>query len=43
MKVRIRYELLPLIKEYLAEGLLTNAREDFAKYFYDRVSEVLFE
>jgi len=43
MKDRVKYELMPLIKEYLAEGLLTNARDEFSKYFYDRLGEVLFE
>uniref|UniRef100_UPI002587E763 McrB family protein n=1 Tax=Algoriphagus sp. TaxID=1872435 RepID=UPI002587E763 len=37
MKNRIRYEILPLIKEYLQEGLLRNAKEEFNKYFYDRL------
>jgi 5-methylcytosine-specific restriction protein B len=43
MKNRVKYELLPLIREYLAEGLLVNAKDEFAKYFYERISEVLFE
>jgi 5-methylcytosine-specific restriction protein B len=43
MDDRIKYELLPLIREYLVEGLLTNSKDEFAKYFYDRVGEVLFE
>jgi 5-methylcytosine-specific restriction protein B len=43
MDLRIKYELLPLIREYLAEGLLTNAREELAKYFFDSIREVLFE
>lgn len=43
MKDRIKYELLPLIREYLAEGLLSNSKDEFSKYFYDRVGEVLFE
>ena len=43
MKNRVKYELLPLIREYLAEGLLINAKDEFAKYFYDRIGEVLFE
>lgn len=43
MKNRVRYELLPLIREYLAEGILTNSKDEFSKYFYDRVGEVLFE
>ncbi|MDR7664747.1 AAA family ATPase [Methanosarcina sp. Z-7115] len=43
MKDRVKYELLPLIREYLAEGLLVNAKDEFTKYFYDRIDEVLFE
>jgi 5-methylcytosine-specific restriction protein B len=43
MKDRIKYELLPLIREYFAEGILVNAKDEFAKYFYDRIGEVLFE
>jgi 5-methylcytosine-specific restriction protein B len=43
MKARIKYELLPLIREYLAEGVLSNSKDEFSKYFYDRVGEVLFE
>lgn len=43
MKDRIKYELLPLTREYLAEGILVNAKDEFAKYFYDRIGEVLFE
>jgi 5-methylcytosine-specific restriction protein B len=43
MKDRIKYELLPLIREYLAEGLIVNAKDEFSKYFYDRIGEVLFE
>lgn len=34
---RIRYELFPLIKEYLQEGLLKNAKEEFNNYFYGRI------
>jgi 5-methylcytosine-specific restriction protein B len=43
MEDRVKYELLPLIREYLAEGRLVNAKDEFAKYFYDRIGEVLFE
>lgn len=43
MKNRIRYEILPLIKEYLQEGLLRNAKEEFNKYFYDRLKISIFE
>ena len=33
MQQRLRYELQPLIQEYLAEGLLLNGREEFAMFF----------
>jgi hypothetical protein len=40
---RVKYELYPLIKEYLNEGLLRNAKEEFNSYFVDRVKKSLFE
>jgi len=40
---RIKYELFPLIKEYLQEGLLRNAREEFNNYFMNRINRTLFE
>lgn len=43
MTNRIRYELLPLIREYLAEGLLQNAKEAFAQYFWTRIHVDLLE
>lgn len=43
MRNRIRYEIFPLIKEYLQEGLLTSAIEEFNKYFKDRINQSLFE
>lgn len=43
MKNRIRYELFPLIKEYLQEGLLRNAKEEFNNYFSARINLSLFE
>jgi len=43
MKNRIRYEILPLIKEYLQEGLLRNAKEEFNNYFSARINLSLFE
>ena len=43
MKNRIRYELFPLIKEYLQEGLLRNAKEEFNNYFSSRINQSLFE
>lgn len=43
MKNRIRYEIFPLIKEYLQEGLLRNAKEEFNNYFTTRIKLSLFE
>jgi len=43
METRIKYELMPLMKEYFAEGLLLKAKEEFSKYFYDKLGEDLFE
>jgi hypothetical protein len=43
MANRIRYEIFPLIKEYLQEGLLRNAKEEFNNYFSTRINLSLFE
>ncbi len=43
MKNRIRYEIFPLIKEYLQEGLIRNAKEEFNNYFTIRINQSLFE
>lgn len=43
IKNRIRYEIFPLIKEYLQEGLLNNAKEEFNNYFVTRINQSLFE
>jgi len=43
MQNRIRYELFPLIKEYLAEGVLTKAKEEFNAYFMKRINQSLVE
>jgi 5-methylcytosine-specific restriction enzyme B len=43
MKNRIQYEIFPLIKEYLQEGLLRNAKEEFNNYFATRINKALFE
>lgn len=40
---RAKYELLPLIKEYLAEGRLTSAKDSFSKYFETYANSNLFE
>lgn len=43
MDDRIKYELMPLIKEYLREGYLQNAKEAFNSYFVNRIQKTLFE
>jgi len=43
MQNRIRYELFPLIKEYIAEGALTRAKEEFNAYFMRRINQSLVE
>lgn len=43
MKSRIRYEIFPLVKEYLQEGLIRNAKEEFNNYFATRINQSLFE
>jgi Holliday junction resolvasome RuvABC ATP-dependent DNA helicase subunit len=43
MNNRIKYEILPLIKEYLQEGLVRNAKEEFNNYFLTRINQSLFE
>lgn len=40
---RIKYEIFPLIKEYLQEGLIRNAKEEFNNYFSNRINQSLFE
>lgn len=43
MKNRIEYELFPLIKEYLQEGILLSAKEEFNLYFQSKIKKSLFE
>ena len=43
MKNRIKYEIFPLVKEYLQEGLIRNAKEEFNNYFAARINQSLFE
>jgi hypothetical protein len=43
MTARVRYELYPLIKEYLQEGLLRLAKEEFNDYFMNRINQSLYE
>lgn len=43
MTNRIKYEIFPLIKEYIQEGLLRSAKEEFNNYFMSRINQSLFE
>ena len=43
MKERLKYELMPLIKEYLNEGYLASAKEVFCNYFYQTIGELMYE
>ena len=43
MKQRLEYELLPLIKEYLNEGYLIKAKDEFCNYFYNKLGVLMYE
>lgn len=43
LKLKMEYELMPLIKEYLDEGFLTNARNDFSDLFYQYIQKPLYQ
>ena len=43
MDYRLKYELMPLIKEYLNEGYLSNAKNVFYNYFFKRIGELIYE
>lgn len=40
---RLRYEIMPLIKEYLNEGYLQAAKDRFENYFFDELGALLYE
>lgn len=40
---RLKYELMPLIKEYLNEGYLSNSKNYFYNYFYKETGELIYE
>jgi hypothetical protein len=42
IKTRLRYEVMPLIKEYLMDGMLSRAKDDFVNYFRDKIGEEMF-
>lgn len=43
MNNRLEFEIFPLIQEYLQEGLLKSAKEEFNNYFKQRINKSLFE
>ena len=43
MKERLKYELMPLIKEYLNEGYLVKAKDEFSNYFYNKLGILMYE
>lgn len=42
IKTRLRYEIMPLIKEYLIDGMLSRAKDDFVNYFREEISEEMY-
>ena len=42
IKTRLRYEVMPLIKEYLMDGMLSRAKDNFVNYFRDKIGEEMF-
>lgn len=43
MKERLIYELMPLIKEYLAEGYMLKAKDEFGELFQKLTGKLLYE
>ena len=43
MKERMIYELMPLIKEYLAEGYLLKAKDSFCDLFLKETGKLMYE
>ncbi|WP_044917200.1 McrB family protein [Butyrivibrio sp. WCE2006] len=43
LEERLRYEVMPLIKEYLAEGFLIRARDSFISYFKKWIKEEMYK
>jgi 5-methylcytosine-specific restriction protein B len=43
MKNRLIYEIMPLIKEYFAEGLILSAKDSFTNYFYQKTGVLLYK
>ena len=43
MKYRLQYELMPLIKEYLNEGFLLKAKQEFSHLFFKYTKEYMYK
>lgn len=43
MKTRLIYELMPLIKEYFAEGYILSAKDEFSELFYQKTKLQMYE
>lgn len=43
IKNRLKYEIMPLIKEYLLDGMLSRAKDDFINYFRTEINEEMFK
>lgn len=43
MKQRLKYELMPLIKEYFNEGIMLSAQDEFVKFFRDEIGEEMYQ
>ena len=43
IKNRLKYEIMPLIKEYLLDGMLSRAKDDFVNYFRKEINEEMFK
>lgn len=43
MKNRLIYEIMPLLKEYFAEGLILSAKDSFTNYFYQKTEVLLYK
>lgn len=42
IKTRLKYEIMPLIKEYLNDGMLSRAKDDFVNYFRETIGEEMY-
>jgi 5-methylcytosine-specific restriction protein B len=43
MKIRLEYEIMPLMKEYFNEGYLLKAKDEFSNYFYNKLGVLMYE